>query len=177
MVAIANIRGQLLTKINQEPNKNKMLKQNSYQTSPRNKVWGSGDFRLQPNMQPLTPHVHTVLGPEQPLADSNFNRAFSGTSLCTCLICISPSVWPFPSRVSQMSFPIIHSLPKTSWLIGMEDRTALCVELKSVCPSLTSFPSFSSECSIDFSVTLVPVMSHNHSTSVLLKCQRPCLWH
>ena len=39
MAAIANIRGQLLTKINQEPNKNKIQIQNSYQTPPRNLPW------------------------------------------------------------------------------------------------------------------------------------------
>ena len=55
--------------------------QNSYQTSPRNKAWevreilGYNQIR-----QPLTPHVRTVLGPQQPLADSNFNRAFSVTN-------------------------------------------------------------------------------------------------
>ena len=102
MVAIANIRGQLLTKINQEPNKNKMLKQNSYQTSPRNKVWevreilGYNQIR-----QPLTPHVHTVLGPEQPLADSNFNRAFSGTN---SLEFVSPALVP----QSDLFHPMYH---------------------------------------------------------------------
>lgn len=81
MAAIANIRGQLLTKINQEPNKNKIQIQNSYQTPPRNLPWevreilGYNQIR-----QPLTPHIHTVLGPQQPLADSNFNRAFSVTN-------------------------------------------------------------------------------------------------
>ena len=81
MAVIANIRGKLLTKINQEPNRNKMQIQNSYQKLPRNKVWEVREILSYNQIrQPLTPNIHTVLGPEQLLADSDFNRVFSVTN-------------------------------------------------------------------------------------------------
>ena len=81
MAVIANIRGKLLTKINQEPNRNKMQIQNSYQKLPRNKVWEVREILSYNQIrQPLTPNIHTVLGPKQLLADADFNRVFSVTN-------------------------------------------------------------------------------------------------